>query len=1103
MFLLFPISHLRPQAQNDFLAQLFRALLALGFMVWAQATLAESALVVQTLVAQKSHPGFASAHPRVALVERAPDWVLPIEQLGPIGSGSASSGAHQGHTNAVLSGTGTSHADQPSPGFKYRLLDLQHNVLEEGVDYAVHVQKHITTSAGLAQANLEIEFDPVHEQILWQSLEVHREGKIIDVRDRAPARVIDREKSVEAAILFGRKTLFVVVPDVRVGDVIRYQYVLQERHPLWRNHFFLTRYLAWEQPVERYFLRVQWPLDRQIQWSLPERFDFATPEKQPQGWVFQYDSARVDGQDAHASAAFESDFPQAWAASKPGQDASASTLLTQLIRAQFHEQRLLSHYFNTDQEQRAIQDQSSRLGPAEVLNLMHAFDGQRWNKQGRQRVGSAVAPDVVIGVDAVGLDAPKALGKAGQPSLTRVLPLVEFSEFGSWIELASWMNQIWAGVEDPAQVNQVYSLWQSLAQPQFQTPSADPEDRLLEVIHWVQDQVRYFGLELGVGALKPRHPELVLQSRFGDCKDKALLLSTLLKAIGVEAAPVLVHSHATQLPYQLPTPASFNHVIVEIPWGGSRLWVDATRAWQGGRLVEMHVSTFDRGLVLASEPNNSRWQSRPSVDSRHETHVKTRVLMSGQPDQLAALEVTTRFNGQAADVVRGQLKGRGEDWFARGRLAQYQTFYAGIEVSTPLAVSDDRPNNSLVITEHFEIPSPATRATGAEGESSAMDVTKFFADALYPVLKALEAQIDLREAMVPAQHIQHELEIVLPDPNWHISETKMARRNSHFSFSYGSRVQDNSVFLNYQLLLQKVSRTAFRSGLASAKRDIALVKDALVFELSRPEVSVTQRHESGQPLLWQSFLAQGQLLNFEDAKALWSGAVASVFRWANTQLALPSSSLGGTRPASSVIWGIDSDNNAHTFQPRVVISNAFVLLGEYQQYWLANLRAQLALLFCLSVWLVIRWIRRIRRKRQLNPGIRRISMGLFGFLSLITCGVYAFIWLWDNFGTKRRRVRLRYWVGGALGQFPSQSVLIVLLGVTLLGSASLLLQVWWPLAGVGVLCWSFCSRVRALHHASLPVKLGGQWGGEHGLGAPGADSMPRTARKRHAGSAAA
>lgn len=92
--------------------------------------------------------------------------------------------------------------------------------------------------------------------------------------------------------------------------------------------------------------------------------------------------------------------------------------------------------------------------------------------------------------------------------------------------------------------------------------SADPGQRMLAALRFVQGQIRYLGVEIGAGSHAPSAPAVVLQRRFGDCKDKSLLAVTMLRSLGIDAEPALVNTNARRgIAGWLATPSAFDHVI--------------------------------------------------------------------------------------------------------------------------------------------------------------------------------------------------------------------------------------------------------------------------------------------------------------------------------------------------------------------------------------------------------------------------------------------------------------------------------------------------------------------------------------------------------------
>jgi len=91
--------------------------------------------------------------------------------------------------------------------------------------------------------------------------------------------------------------------------------------------------------------------------------------------------------------------------------------------------------------------------------------------------------------------------------------------------------------------------------------------RIEPICHFVQKEIAYLSITIftdSMAGYRPHAATDVFGNRYGDCKDKATLLCTMLQAIGVEAHVVLVNYRApTQNSPEWPS-AQFNHAIVAI-----------------------------------------------------------------------------------------------------------------------------------------------------------------------------------------------------------------------------------------------------------------------------------------------------------------------------------------------------------------------------------------------------------------------------------------------------------------------------------------------------------------------------------------------------------
>jgi transglutaminase-like putative cysteine protease len=93
-----------------------------------------------------------------------------------------------------------------------------------------------------------------------------------------------------------------------------------------------------------------------------------------------------------------------------------------------------------------------------------------------------------------------------------------------------------------------------------------PRDQAAALYHWVAGNIRYVALSFGLGGVVPRDADTIIQSGYGDCKDKVVLLNALLTAEGIKSAPVLINSGDVYWQPDVAIPTGvYNHVITYLP----------------------------------------------------------------------------------------------------------------------------------------------------------------------------------------------------------------------------------------------------------------------------------------------------------------------------------------------------------------------------------------------------------------------------------------------------------------------------------------------------------------------------------------------------------
>ena len=242
--------------------------------------------------------------------------------------------------------------------------------------------------------------------------------------------------------------------------------------------------------------------------------------------------------------------------------------------------------------------------------------------------------------------------------------------------------------------------------------SDDPETRAVAALRLVQDELRYVSLSVGAGGYQARSPVEVITSGFGDCKDKSLLLTVILKRLGVESAVALTDiDEGRGLIDQVPMLGVFDHAIVRIRLDGESFWVDPTASHQGGDLTTGAMADYGWALPLTG-PGQTRLElMRVTPDQGWFADVIESYDFTAEG---VAFEVRTVLRGGAADATRQKLATTPVTTVSRAYLDYYENRYPGLVLVKDAEFSDDRASNRLDVTERYFLSRSALRGTPLE-----------------------------------------------------------------------------------------------------------------------------------------------------------------------------------------------------------------------------------------------------------------------------------------------------------------------------------------------------------------------------------------------------
>lgn len=280
----------------------------------------------------------------------------------------------------------------------------------------------------------------------------------------------------------------------------------------------------------------------------------------------------------------------------------------------------------------------------------------------------------------------------------------DYTQFGyivmttmdTWSDVVDWALPVFA-VEEPLPAEFIDRL-DNIAD---EFPAQ--QDQARSVLRLVQEDIRYLGIEVGLGSHVPRPPSVTLDRGYGDCKDKSVLLIAALNHLGIEAVPALASiSNGRRLDNLPPMIDGFDHVVVQVDVDGQTFWVDPTLSHQGGTLSAL--SPLDYGYILPiREQQDALINLEVPFPGEPLDEISETFLLPDDEDGQFVLSYEYTNRGVSADFTRLVIANSGLESISRSFLDYYASRYPGISESEPLTIEDDMDNNVVVYRGAYTI----------------------------------------------------------------------------------------------------------------------------------------------------------------------------------------------------------------------------------------------------------------------------------------------------------------------------------------------------------------------------------------------------------------
>lgn len=166
-------------------------------------------------------------------------------------------------------------------------------------------------------------------------------------------------------------------------------------------------------------------------------------------------------------------------------------------------------------------------------------------------------------------DISQIIPEANMPPDSEINPTILLSTFNSWDDFYNWW---WNLAKDKIKAdNAIYNKVKSLIKGK-----SSNLDKAREIYNFCAKEIRYVAVEYGQAGFEPHNASDIFRNKYGDCKDQAILLVTMLREAGLKAYPVLIGTKKSyNLSPDFPT-STFNHCIAVLVSEDKEIFLDPT-----------------------------------------------------------------------------------------------------------------------------------------------------------------------------------------------------------------------------------------------------------------------------------------------------------------------------------------------------------------------------------------------------------------------------------------------------------------------------------------------------------------------------------------------
>lgn len=275
------------------------------------------------------------------------------------------------------------------------------------------------------------------------------------------------------------------------------------------------------------------------------------------------------------------------------------------------------------------------------------------------------------------------------------LPWLDITSVGSWEVISSWYGDLGIG-----QTEVTGEIREKTAE--LTAGCSSDDEKIASIVSFVSKDINYEQIPFYQTAFVPREAGEVLQDRFGDCKDKACLLISMLEAAGVDSCYyALTTPHLARDMKFLPSPR-FRHAIVcrRLPDATYR-WYDPTIKYAVTDQIPQSLAGCPALVVSAGERMLTTIGSTSVED--HPYTARTHVTLDADGD--ARVGSASRFEMvDFTNLLRCRLETMTREDVAEELVESLSGKYPGVEFDSVRVSGRDEATEPLVYEYAYRVP---------------------------------------------------------------------------------------------------------------------------------------------------------------------------------------------------------------------------------------------------------------------------------------------------------------------------------------------------------------------------------------------------------------